>query len=140
MYVERTFILTVTVYPYWLHQILYPSIRQYVTSYVVVFHSGDIGPKKKKWNVCIANAFKSVFCGMKGSILRNKSIPTENDLGQPHGTQKYLNNFHQSISSTTIFCPMVYNFLIWNQPVTSFSHLCSVITEHFFKFSLPNFT
>ena len=98
---ERTFNLPLSVYPYWLHQILYPSTRQYVTSYVDVFHSGDIGITK--WSVCIANAIKSANCGRKGSILRKISIPTENDLGQTHGTQKYLNNFHQSISSTKTF-------------------------------------
>ena len=40
-----------------------------------------------------------------------------------------------------LLCPMVYNFLIWNQPVTSFSHLSSVITERsFLKLFLPKFT
>ena len=40
-------------YSYWFHEILYPSTRQYVTSYVDVFHSGDIGQKKEMELECM---------------------------------------------------------------------------------------
>ena len=128
-------------YPYWFHQILYPSTRQYVTIYVDVFHSGDIGQKKRKWSwsVRISNAFKSATCGRKGSILRNKSIPAENYLGKHMANKNTSKILSSQILPQKFFCPIVNNFKIWNPPVPSSSHLSSVTTELSFYNSLHPF-
>ena len=139
---ERTFYLPVSVYPYWLHQILYPSTRQYVTSYVDVFHSGNIGPKKKR------NGVYALLMLLSQPIVVEKVQYYEKYLFQLKMIWgKHMAHKNTSIIFTNQFlpqkllCPMVYNFLIWNQPVTSFSHLSSVITERsFLKLSLPKFT
>ena len=121
-------------YPYWFHENLYPSTRQYVTSNVDVFHSGDIGQNKRKWSwsVCLSNAFKSATCGRKGSILRNKSILAENYLGKHMAHKNTSKIFSSQFLPQKFYCPIVNNFKIWNPPVPSSSHLSSVIhSTHF---------
>ena len=129
-----------SVYPYWFHEILYFSTRQYVTSYVDVFHSGDIGTKNGNGVGVYALLMLLTQPLVVGKVeYYGINYRSWKLFGQTHGTQKYFIFFSSQFLQRKLFCPMVYNFKSCNPPVKSSSRLTSVITLSLFQILATQF-